>query len=125
MSDTTASPRRKNGSAGNLQSVVCNTKASAARCEFCGHIEKPAGWRRWKSRDLAVLKESIPVQRPTYRRHQRVLWAVTFGLVYGVLASTVMAQEPAWRAHPLKDRMDFLRLASSIPTSEEQAHEPI
>ena len=42
MSDTTASLRRKIGSAGDLQSVVRTMKALAARFELGGHIEKSA-----------------------------------------------------------------------------------
>ena len=98
MSDTTASLRRKIDSAGNLQSVVWEMNALAARFELGGHIEKSAGKYRWKSRDLPVLKESVPVQRSAYRCYKLVLQAVLLGAVYIVLTSTVMAQEPVGKA---------------------------
>ena len=103
MSDTTASLRRKIISAGDLQSVVRTMKALAARFEFDGHIEKSAGKYRWKSRDLPVLKESVPVQRSAHRCYKLVLRAVLLGAVCSVLTSTVVAQEPVGKAgEPLK-----------------------
>ena len=66
--------------------------------KFAGSIEKSAGKHRWKSRDLPVLKESVPVQRSAYRCYKLLLQAILLGAVYSMLSWTVMAQEPVGKA---------------------------
>ena len=98
MSSSIARVRWEIGGGGDLPFFVRTMKALAARFEFGGSIEKSAGKYRWKSLDLPVFRETVPVQRSAYRCYRLLLQAVLLASVYSVLTSTVMAQGPFGKA---------------------------